>query len=181
MQFLAISGSLRAASSNTALLHAAKTLAPAGVEVVLYEGLGSLPHFNPDMEAEPPAAVQALRKAAGEADALLICSPEYAHGIAGSMKNLLDWLVGSVEFPGKPVAIINISARSAHADAQMREVLTTMSAKLVPEACILLQLPRTSMDRRAIAGDPEVSAKLSKALAHLADASGRASGADSGI
>jgi chromate reductase len=102
MRILAISGSLRAASSNTAVLQAAAFLAPAGVEIVLYTGLGDLPHFNPDLDTDdPPEVVRALRHEIGQCDGLLICSPEYAHGVAGAMKNALDWLVSSVEFPEK--------------------------------------------------------------------------------
>lgn len=73
-----------------------------------------------------PPAVAKLRAVVGNADGILICSPEYAHGIPGSLKNLLDWLVGSVEFPFKPVASLKANAHSVHAQAQLVEVLTTM-------------------------------------------------------
>jgi chromate reductase, NAD(P)H dehydrogenase (quinone) len=116
MRILAISGSLRAVSSNTAVLQAAAILAPRGVEVVHYDGLGLLPHFNPDLDGDwPPAAVQNLGRDVELCDGLLICSPEYAHGVAGSLKNALDWLVGSIAFPGKPVALINASSRASQA------------------------------------------------------------------
>jgi chromate reductase len=98
MRILAISGSLRAASSNTALLRAAAALAPEGMEVVLYGGLGDLPHFNPDLEGAAPPAVIDLWARVREADGLLIACPEYAHGVPGAMKNALDWLVGGDEF-----------------------------------------------------------------------------------
>jgi Predicted flavoprotein len=102
MRILAISGSLRAKSSSTSLVEAARLLAPPGVTVTVYDGLGSLPHFNPDLDAEgsvPPAEVGQLRTQIGEADALIISTPEYAHGVPGSLKNALDWLVSSFEFP----------------------------------------------------------------------------------
>src|ERR1700735_3009335 len=102
MRILAISGSLRAASSNTAALQAAILLAPKGIEVALYTGLGSLPHFNPDLDTDdPPETVKALRHEIGLSNGLLICSPEYAHGIAGSMKNALDWLGTNNELPAQ--------------------------------------------------------------------------------
>src|SRR5437764_1175741 len=99
VRILAISGSLRAVSSNTALLRAAAALAPEGVEVELYGGLGDLPHFNPDLDDpdhkdREPAAVTDLRARVRSADGLLIAAPEYAHGVPGAMKNALDWLVG---------------------------------------------------------------------------------------
>src|SRR5579859_7959390 len=97
---MCLSGSLRRVSSNTAALLAACELAPAELSLTLYTGLGTLPLFNPDDEsAHLPASVQALREAVGQSDALLIACPEYAHGVPGAFKNLLDWLVGSLEFP----------------------------------------------------------------------------------
>ena len=105
LRILAISGSLRAVSSNTHLLRAAAQLAPAGVDVVLYDGLAGLPHFNPDVEENVlPGPVADLRAAVGAADGLLISSPEYAHGVPGALKNALDWIVSSGELVGKPTA-----------------------------------------------------------------------------
>ena len=111
---LAISGSLRSGSSNTILLRAAAELAPRGLSVAFYEGLGELPHFNPDLddEANPPPQVREFRDALRAADGVMICSPEYAHGVPGSLKNALDWVVGSGELSGKPVALINASPRA---------------------------------------------------------------------
>jgi NAD(P)H-dependent FMN reductase len=110
MRILAIRGSLRASSSNRSALEAAAMLAPAGMAMAVYEGLAHLPHFNADLDtAEPPDAVLTLRREIGLADGLVISSPEYAHGVPGSLKNALDWLVASFEFPGKPVMLINAS------------------------------------------------------------------------
>jgi len=173
MRLLAVSGSLRTASSNVSALRAAALVAPAGVEIDCYAGLADLPAFNPDLDAdEPPEAVQALRRQIGESDGLLICSPEYAHGVPGALKNALDWLVGSLEFSGTPVALINASPRSVHAQAQLREILTTMDARLVEPASITLDLsgPGRSLDAAAIAADPALSAQLREALEHLAEA-----------
>jgi chromate reductase len=171
MRILAISGSLRAASSNTSVLQAAALLAPAGIDIVLYTGLGDVPHFNPDWDtAEPPAPVRALRQEIGRCDGLLISSPEYAHGIAGALKNALDWLVSSHEFPAKPVAILNASPRAVHAQAQLREILTTMSARMIDQASIMLPLLGRSLDAAGIAADPILSAELRTAIAAFADA-----------
>lgn len=110
---LAVSGSLRRGGSNNAVLDAAALLAPAGVGVVRYAGLRALPAFDPDLDTGdptrlPPEAAE-LRAEVGRAAAVLISSPEYAHGIPGALKNALDWLVGSTEFPGKPVGLLNTS------------------------------------------------------------------------
>ncbi len=166
MRFLAISGSLRAGSSNTTLLEAARLVAPSDVEVVLYEGLAVLPAFNPDLDTVEgdrlPVSVAQLRALVGSADGILICSPEYAHGIPGSLKNLLDWLVGSVEFPFKPVALLKANAHSVHAQAQLVEVLTTMNARLVADVTVLL--PSRDMSASQIAQDHTLAASLRAAL-----------------
>jgi chromate reductase len=171
MRILAISGSLRSTSSNTAVLRAARTLAPSGVDIILYESLGALPHFNPDLDNDtPPQTVLELRSEIGRAGGLLICSPEYAHGVPGCLKNALDWLVASVEFPGKAVALLNISPRATHAQAQLTEILTTMSARLIQEASVTLALPMQTADGAGFAPDQEFSCTLSSALSALARA-----------
>ena len=174
MRLMAISGSLRQTSTSTAVLQAAARLAPEGVEVASYAGLGSLPLFNPDLDGVlTPVPVIDLRREIGRADALLICSPEYARGIAGALKNGLDWLVSSEEFPGKPVAVVNASQRSIHADASLRLVLRTMSATLVEAASVTLPLLGRQLDADGIAADPTLSARLRAAVSALVDAAGR--------
>lgn len=174
MRLLAISGSLRAASSNRSALEAAQRLAPAGVEVVLYRGLEGLPHFNPDLDSEAapatPPAVAALRRLVGECDGILVSSPEYAHGVPGSLKNALDWLVSCAEFPGKPVALINTAPRATHAQASLTETLRTMSARFVDAACVTLPLSGRTLDGAGIAADAELSQALAAALRRFADA-----------
>ena len=143
LRLLAISGSLRARSSNTSLLRLAIDVAPDDVEIVMYDGLATLPHFNPDDDVDvPPAPVLALRAQVGEADGLLFCSPEYAHGVPGSLKNALDWLVASVELPHKPVALLNASAWATHAQASLVETLTVMSTRIVHDACVTIPVAR---------------------------------------
>lgn len=131
---LTVSGSLRAKSQNTALLDAVALAAGDLCEVVCFPGMGDLPLFNPDIELVEIPAVQAWRRELADAAAVLISSPEYAHGISGVMKNALDWVVGSGEFSGKPVAVFNASSRSHHAHESLLEILRTMDARLIPEA-----------------------------------------------
>jgi len=165
MRILAISGSLRAASSNTNAIDAVRALAPTGVEVVLYKGLSDLPHFNPDFDQiELPRAVQILRSEVRNCHGIIISSPEYAHGIPGSLKNALDWLVGGFEFSGKPVALINTSPRATIALASLQEILITMSACLVPEASVAIPLLGRNINAQGIVADPELSGILSGAL-----------------
>jgi NAD(P)H-dependent FMN reductase len=141
------------------------------MNVVLYEGLATLPLFNPDLDTdEPPEAVTALRREIGRCQGLLLCSPEYARGVPGAMKNALDWLVGSVEFPNKPVALINASQRATHADAQLRLTLATMSAKIIEAASITLPLISRSVDAEAIVSDTELAELLRTALRQFSNA-----------
>jgi len=175
MNVLAISGSLRAGASNTALLDAAILVAPAGITVRRYPTIAALPHFNPDDELVDsdrlPPAVLELRRLVGWSDALLLSTPEYAHGLPGSFKNALDWLVGSVEFPGKLVAVISPSARSVHAPAQLREILRTMSARFIESASAVIQLPARDVDAAAIAGNAELSSALTSVFDAIVAAS----------
>lgn len=171
-RILAMSGSLRTQSSNTTLLRATQRLAPVGVTVALFEGLGLLPHFNPDLDVAPwPAAVVDLRARVLEADALLICSPEYARGVAGSMKNALDRLVSVEDFAGKRVALFNASPRATHALAALRLTVETMAACLVDEACLTVPLPSAPMTEDGIVSDPDLSARICASLVALAQSS----------
>ena len=169
LQILTLCGSLRSKSSNAAVLDALSLVAPAGVEVTRYADLGALPQFNPDFDVTPPPLPQTLRHLVGSVDALVISSPEYAHGIAGSLKNALDWLVGSLEFPGIPVGVINAAPRASHADAQLREVLRMMSASLDDRAMLTLPIQGSGRDAAAIAADPAPATPLQKMLDCLAE------------
>ena len=165
MNILAISGSLRARSSNTSLLRLAASVAPDDVRVELYDGLASLPHFNPDDDLDvPPPPVLELRRRVGAADGLLFCTPEYAHGLPGSLKNALDWLVASIELPGKPVASLNASPLSAYAQASLLETLTVMSTRIVREAWVTIPVGRGDVDAAGDIASPDIARATRDAL-----------------
>jgi chromate reductase, NAD(P)H dehydrogenase (quinone) len=168
MKVLGISGSLRARSLNSALLRTAARIAPPGMQVSVLRGLGELPLFNPDLEADVPAAVAVLRREVDAADALLIASPEYARGVSGTIKNALDWLVSHEAFVGKPVALLNASPRAHHAQAALRETLRTMSAVLIEEASVAIPLLGAGLDEAAMRHAPAVTIPLARALEALA-------------
>ncbi|MDB5298241.1 MAG: NADPH-dependent reductase [Phycisphaerales bacterium] len=171
IQLLAISGSLRSGSSNTAVLRAAAALAPDDVTVTLYEQLGELPPFNPDLDASslsPPTAVATFRRLLKDAGCVLISSPEYAHGVPGVMKNALDWIVSSGEFMGKPVGLITTSAHARHAPAQLAETLSVMMAVVVAGASPTVPLSRNAIDPAAIVADAEHADAVRDAVAALA-------------
>lgn len=139
MQVLAIPGSVRSGSHNAQLLRAAASLSPGGVEVVVWDRLVDLPHFDEDLEAAPGAAVEALRAAARAADAVLIATPEYNHSIPGVLKNALDWLsrpTGSGVLTGKPVAVVGASTGmfgAVWAQAETRKVLGALGAHVLED------------------------------------------------
>jgi NAD(P)H-dependent FMN reductase len=167
MQILAISGSLRTKSSNSAVLQAASILAPEQIEIIMYSRLANLPHFNPDLDCEPlPNEVIFLRQQIKSSDAIMISSPEYAHGVPGSLKNALDWLVSSTEFPGKLVALINTNSRATIALNSLTEILVTMSAQII-EPANLINLAGRGLNAEGIVADEELSKSLSKAIALL--------------
>jgi len=170
LKLLAISGSLRRGSSNTELLRAAARLAPPDATVRLYDELAAVPAFNPDLLDDEPAVVKRLREHIARADGLLISSPEYARGVAGALKNTLDWLVSGSEFVAKPVAVFNASPRAHHADDALRTTLTTMSARLVESASITLSLLGRGLDAEGIIADASVAGPLRQALAAFCSA-----------
>ena len=132
---LALSGSLRAASTNSALVAALAQNAPTGCRVSVYDGLGRLPIFNPDDEGErtPPEASR-LIDAVTRAGGVIISCPEYAHGVPGGLKNALDWLVSRDAAVAKPALLVHASPRSLFARTALAEVMRTMSFALYEEA-----------------------------------------------
>lgn len=174
MKILALSGSLRADSINSALLRAVARLAPVEIKVTVYRGLGDLPLFNPDVEDQPIKPVTNFHSQVADADALLIASPEYAHGVTGTIKNALDWLVSFEPFAYKPVAIFNASPRAQHADAALREILKTMAATVVEKASINIPLLGAHLDEDGMVSTPSVAAPIREALVALSKAVVRA-------
>src|SRR6187399_3234776 len=136
MKILAIPGSLRENSSSNAILKSVIAMAPQGISIAIYGGVGSLPHFN-DSEVVPEAVVD-FRNQVMRADAVLICTPEYAFGVPGSLKNALDWTVGSGEFVDKPVGLITASSQGEKGHAALLLILTAISSKVVSDATLLI-------------------------------------------
>jgi len=174
MRVLAISGSLRTASTNSALLRAAAAVAPEDVTVTVFTGLdgrgvGSLPPFNPDEDGDLALpAVKAFRDALTAADAVVIACPEYAHGVPGALKNALDWVVASGEMVDKPVALLHASPRSVYAREALTEILTVISARLIHDASVTVPLTGKTLDEAAvILAYPENATVLRNALAAI--------------
>ncbi len=174
MKIVAISGSLRVASSNTALVRAALASAPPEVETALYDGLASLPHFSPELDADiAPASVQEFRAQIASADGVLFCTPEYAYGIPGSLKNALDWLVASGELWRKPVAALSASPSAlggAKAHASLLLTLSALEAEVAEAASLQIPFVTTRLDANKEVSDAETQAALGASMAALVQA-----------
>lgn len=177
IHLLLISGSLRAASTNTAVLRTAAMIADERrVTTTLYGGMGELPHFNPDDDREGAPvhpAVHELRTNVATADALLICTPEYAGALPGALKNLLEWTVGDAGTYRKPVAWINASgpaAPSGAADAHdsLRKVLGYVHADVVEAACTRIPVMRDAVGPDGTLTDLRLREEIAETLRRLA-------------
>jgi len=176
LHVLLIYGSLREDSTNTAVLQTATELAGAAVTTTLYRGMADLPHFNPDddREGEPVhAAVAELRAQIAAADAVLLCTPEYAGALPGALKNLLEWTVGDGGTYRKPIAWINASGPAAPtggADAHdsLRKVLGYVHADIVEAACTRLPLARNAVGSDGTITDPAARETIAETVAVLA-------------
>jgi NAD(P)H-dependent FMN reductase len=161
---VALSGSLRAGSSNAALLRAAIACAPAALAIRFDEqAIATLPHFNPDLDIDPPpAAVGAFRAQLAAAEGVIVCSPEYAHGVPGALKDALDWIVSSGELMEKPILLLNASpAGGTYAQASLAETLTVMSAAVLPASLIAPFLRKKLDGRTPLAPADEAQLKVS--------------------
>lgn len=175
VRILAVSGSLQARSSNHALLRTARRVAPAGVDVVDSISVGAVPPFNPDIERDgpAPAAVGAWREQVAAADGgVLIASPEYAHSLPGSLKNALDWLVGSGELYGRRVAVLCGSPRPGGGEkgrAALEQTLRAQGAEVVVSTTVAVVATDKGADEMH---DPAAVAAVAAALAALTGRSG---------
>ncbi len=169
MNILAISGSARQASTNTALLQAMKDLAPRGVDITVFHELHALPVFSPDLEGDrTPDAVRDFADAVAAHDAIIISSPEYVHAIPGGLKNAIDWLVSRFEVVGKPIALVHASHRGDDMLASLRLVLSTVSDQFAND--LFLRVPLVGMSPDEVAGcakRPEQVAQVRSFLLEL--------------
>lgn len=172
MRLYAISGSLRAASVHSALLRAFRDNAPDGVEVELCDLIEDLPIFNPDREGAVPGSIRAFAKKVGDADGLIIASPEYAHGIPGGLKNAFDWLVSGPELVGKPALLVHAYSfgRGVFGLSALEEVLKTASLQIMPgEAFSIPLVGKTINETEAVLKQAETAGAISNVLSAFRD------------
>jgi NAD(P)H-dependent FMN reductase len=171
VNILLVSGSTRGRSTNTAALRTAHAAAPDGVHTVLFEQLADLPAFNPDADTDHPhPAVANLRASLDAADAVLFCTPEYAGTLPGSLKNLMDWTVGTGELHGKPVALLSVATpgRGEGAEATLRLVLRYVDAKVLEDACTRVFVHRDAVGPDGLIADESVRTALAAVLGRMA-------------
>jgi NAD(P)H-dependent FMN reductase len=171
MRILLISGSTRPGSSNTLVLQCLHELEHPGVATDLYDGLTQLPAFVPSTDRAPAAAVADLLRRIASAEAVLFSTPEYAGGLPGTLKNLLDWTVGGGELYRKPVAWLDVAhpGRGHGARTQLETVLGYVGAVVVDAACLHITVVRTH-DHVTLAGDAEQQlARVTSTLAAAAE------------
>lgn len=141
---------------------------PEHIHYTIYNGMGSLPHFNPMPEAEIlPEQVQELHRQLNGADAVIICTPEYAFGLPGSFKNLLDWTVGTGNFVGKSVAVITASSSGTYAHPQLLTILGALSANIVEGADVLISFIRSKIDQQGNVTDETTERELRTVFGNL--------------
>lgn len=170
LNILAISGSTRKASSNLHLIHAIARMTATRLNISMYEGLTDLPHFNPDLDnGQPPAAVSGLLEQLRSADGILICTPEYAAGVPGSLKNAVDWAVGSMGFSGKPTALITAST-SGHAGHQsLLGTLLLIEARITAAAQLVIPAVKTKVSAAGEITDPATLQQTEQLIQALTD------------
>ncbi len=164
-QVLTINGSTRAVSANALFIQAMVTLAGDRARFAHYPSIADLPHFNPDLDNEaPPPAVLQFRALLRSADAVLICTPEYAMGVVGSLKNALDWCVSSGSLSGKPVMLVTASLNGENGHAALLETLRVIEADVRPGTAVRIPFARTKVNADAVITDAQALADIRNAL-----------------
>ncbi|MEO7988514.1 MAG: NADPH-dependent FMN reductase [Chryseolinea sp.] len=145
-KILAISGSTRKKSSNLNLINAIEELSSSVFSITIFEGLTDIPHFNPDLDNEnPPHEVVRFRRLLKEADGILICTPEYAMGVPGTLKNAIDWIVSSCEFSHKPLALITASSMGEKGHASLLDTLRIIEAGITEDTQLVIPFVKTKV------------------------------------
>jgi chromate reductase, NAD(P)H dehydrogenase (quinone) len=172
MGILAISGSLRPKSSNTAILQIMQTLASDLMNISIYDGIGKLPHFNPDLDGDDVlASVIDWRTQLKNAEGVIFCTPEYAYGVPGVLKNALDWIVSSGEFMHKPTAVVSASPSpdgGDKANASLVQTLRVMMADISEGTILCIPMVSAKVNSEGLLTDPATETALRSLLEVLA-------------
>lgn len=163
-KIFAICGSTRTNSVNLSFIKAIRNILVGKFEVEIYENLVQIPHFNPDIDNDhPPLQVVDFRDRIRASEGVLICTPEYAMGVPGTLKNAIDWTVSSMEFSKKPVALITASSMGQKGHASLLETLLIIESMVPPETQLIIPTPKTKINSEAVITD-EYTLKAVKEL-----------------
>ncbi|TAV90062.1 NADPH-dependent FMN reductase [Rhizobium leguminosarum] len=166
MKILAISGSARRNSTNTAMLQAVRAVAPSEIEISIFDGVGRLPVFSPDLEGESlPEVVRDFIDVIAQSDGVIIASPEYVRSIPGGLKNAIDWLVSGDDIVHKPIALLHASHRGDDMLAGLRTVLATITDRFAGD--IFLRLPLMKLEPGEVFKAVEAAENRSRVQAYL--------------
>lgn len=172
INILAISGSTRKNSSNINLIKAIALLTSESFSIAIFEGLTELPHFNPDLDYGQVAEdehVAAFRKQLRDADAVLICTPEYAVGVPGTLKNAIDWTVSTMEFSKKPVALITASTAGKRAHESLLGTLLIIESRISSATQLLISGIQTKLNSELQITDDETLNKVMQLTGSLTE------------
>ncbi|MBL7690518.1 MAG: NAD(P)H-dependent oxidoreductase [Flavipsychrobacter sp.] len=162
---IAICGSTRVHSSNLTLLQAIGSLMKDTIELKIFTGIAALPHFNPDLEQPiPPESITQFRALLRSADAILICTPEYAMGVPGTLKNAIDWTVSSCEFSKKPTALITASSLGHKGHQSLMETLRVIEADITDETNLVISYIKTKVSSTGEITDPETKERVLRVM-----------------
>ena len=167
-KIFALCGSTRQNSINLALLKIIAGLEKETIEVQIFTQLDYLPHYNPDIDSaeHTPTFVLNFRNKIRQADGILICTPEYAMGVPGTLKNAVDWTVSSMEFSQKPTALITASTSGEKGHQALLETLKVIEAKIDNDTSLLISTPNTKI-KDGVITDKETLEKVKSVMKHL--------------
>lgn len=166
---LAISGSTRKLSTNYKLIKAIEELSKEYFQLTIFQEIDKLPHFNPDINEETTAdEVNHFRQLLNDANGVIICTPEYAHGVPGSLKNVIDWTVSSCEFSHKPTMLITASTDGQYGHKALLETLKVIEAKDVDQLQLLISFARTKINDQYKITDEETLIAINALIVKMA-------------
>ena len=166
----AICGSTKQSSLNLSLIHAIAALTANELDINIFNGIADLPQFNPDLDnANPPGQVAAFRQLLRNADGILICTPEYAMGVPGTLKNAIDWTVSSCEFSHKPVALITASSQGFKGHKALMETLMIIESDITEDTQLVISYVKTKVSQQHAITDPATEQSVMALLRSFMD------------
>lgn len=167
-KILAISGSTKANSTNGIILRSISDWFADELDVQVFSGISSLPHFNPDITEEAIAAsIREFRSLIEEADGVIICTPEYVFSLPGSLKNAIEWTVSTTVFSHKPVALIVASASGEKAFEALKLIMRTIECKVVEQSTLLIRGAKGKINKEGQIVEENLRSDLQKVIATL--------------